>query len=98
MIIANTIVLQEFVQKHTRSVKAINKWLIFVRQAQWKNHNDLKKDFPSADYVGNSRYVFNISGNNYRLIAVVLFIDEVLIIRYIGTHADYDKIKDCSEL
>ena len=56
------------------------------------NHADLKQMFPSADYVKNGRYVFNIGGNNYRIVAVVFFIGGVMNIRFVGTHAEYDKI------
>ena len=47
--------------------------------------------FPSADYVKNGRYVFNIGGNNYRVVAVVIFIGGVMNIRFVGTHPEYDK-------
>lgn len=98
MIISNKLLLNEYVQKHSRAAKPMNKWVDDVTNATWTSHNDLKKDFPSADYVGNSRYVFNIGGNNFRLITVVLFIVGVLEIRFIGSHADYSKLKDCSEI
>ena len=58
---------------------------------------NLKQDFPTANYVGNGWYVFNIQGNNYRLIAIVLFIKGYLKIRFLGTHAEYDKI-DCKTI
>lgn len=48
--------------------------------------------FPSADYVKNGRYVFNIGGNNFRVVAVVIFIGGVMNIRFVGTHPEYDKI------
>ena len=48
--------------------------------------------FPSADYVKNGRYVFNIGGNNYRVVTVVIFIGGVVNVRFVGTHAEYDKI------
>lgn len=54
----------------------------------------MRKDFPSADYVGNQHYVFNIKGNNYRLIVVVMFMPGLVYIRWVGTHKEYDKI-DC---
>ena len=96
MIISNKIVLNDFVQKHSRAVKPMNRWVEEVQAAEWTTHQELKDTFPSADYVGNGRYVFNISGNNFRIVAVVLFVDGVLIIRFVGTHAEYSKIKDCS--
>ena len=57
----------------------------------------IKKDFPSVDYVGNQRYVFNIKGNNYRLVFVIKFVPQFVFIRFVGTHAEYDKI-DCSTI
>lgn len=98
MIVSNKTLLNNFVQKHAKATKPLNRWLKKVTEATWRSHNDLKKEFPTADYVKNGRYVFNINGNDYRLVAVVVFVGGVLDVRFIGTHADYDKIKDCSEL
>lgn len=92
MIIANKELLDDFVQLHANAVKPLNKWIEEVKSAQWSCHSDLKQIFPSADYVKNGRYVFNIGGNNFRLVAVVIFIAGVMNIRFIGTHAEYDKI------
>ena len=97
MIIANKEVLDDFVQSHAQAVKPLNKWVEDVKAAQWKNHAELKAMFPSADYVKNGRYVFNIGGNNYRVVAVVVFIGGVMNIRFVGTHAEYDKI-DCATI
>lgn len=72
-------------------------WNNKVENAQWMCHADLKKDFPSADYIGNDRYVFNIKGNNYRLLVVVIFKPQWVLIRWIGRHKDYDNI-DCSTI
>jgi len=76
--------LAEFATKHSNVLNPLNNWIERVESAKWSNHNDLKADFPSADYVSNNRYVFNIKGNNYRIIVVVVF--------FAGTHAEYDKI------
>lgn len=92
MIIANKELLDNFVQTHAQAAKPLNKWVDIVKTAQWKNHAELKKMFPSADYVKNGRYVFNIGGNNYRIVAVVIFIGGVMNIRFIGTHPEYEKI------
>lgn len=97
MKIANKTILDDFVQTHAKAAGPLNKWVERVCGMQWKNHTDLKAAFPSADYVKNGRYVFNIAGNNYRLVAVVLFIGGVMTIRFIGTHAEYDKI-DCATI
>ena len=97
MIIAIKELLNNFVQSHADSATALNRWVKEVQQAQWKSHRELKLTFPSADYVKNGRYVFNIKGNSYRLVAVVIFIGGIMNIRFIGTHAEYDKI-DCSTI
>ncbi|MDD2982812.1 MAG: type II toxin-antitoxin system HigB family toxin [Crocinitomicaceae bacterium] len=54
----------------------------------------MKKTFNSVDSVGNDRYVFNIKGNNYRLVAMIFFDIRTIYIRFIGTHKEYDKV-DC---
>ncbi len=78
--------------KHQDSEVALRYWFNKVANANWKSINELKKDFPSADYVGENRVVFNIKGNNYRLIVVIYFDGQKIYIRFIGTHAEYDKI------
>lgn len=54
--------------------------------------------FNTVDYVGNDRYVFNIKGNDYRLIVVIRFVKGRVFIRFIGTHAEYDKITDIKNI
>ncbi|MCD7925165.1 MAG: type II toxin-antitoxin system HigB family toxin [Bacteroides sp.] len=98
MILSNKELLNEFIQKNSRAVKPMNKWIDEIIKASWQSHIDLKNIFPSADYVGNGRYVFNISGNNYRIIAIVLFVGGIMELRFVGTHADYSKIKNCAEI
>jgi len=89
--------LDKYAIKHANIGNALQWWAHIVEEAEWKSHNELKLDFPSADYVGNNRYVFNIQGNNYRIVAVAVFIPGILKIRFIGTHAEYDKI-DCKTI
>ena len=98
MIISGKRVIDDFVLKHAPSRNAFVKWLAEIEKAAPANHNELKQFFPSVDYVGNKRYVFNISGNNYRLVAVVAFVEGMLFVRWCGTHAEYGKIGDCSEI
>jgi mRNA interferase HigB len=91
-------VIEIFCKKHADVVDPLVKWIDIVEKAQWTDHNDLKADFPSADYIGKRRYVFNIKGNNYRLAAIVVFFAGVIDIRFIGTHAEYSKIKDIEKI
>ena len=94
MKILNKELLDKFVDKHADAKNALQHWIDIVDEAVWKSHNELKMDFPSADYVGKERYVFNIRGNNYRMVVVVTFIAGSLMIRFLGSHAEYAKI-DC---
>ena len=97
MIIANKKLLDDFVQRHAQSAAPLNDWVEKVKRETWHNHSDLKQVFPSADYVKNGRYVFNIGGNNFRIVAVVIFLGGVINIRFVGTHSEYSKI-DCSTI
>lgn len=91
-------IIELFCKKHTDIVEPLAKWVNIVEKARWTNHNDLKADFPSADYVGKRRYVFNIKGNTYRLVTIIIFFEGVIDIRFVGTHAEYAKIKDIEKI
>jgi mRNA interferase HigB len=97
MLIGNKELLDKYAIKHAGIRNALQHWIDFVEEAEWKSHSELKQDFPSADYAGNGRYIFNIQGNHYRLVAVAIFIEGYLKIRFLGTHAEYDKI-DCKTI
>lgn len=82
---------------HEDSQPALERWYEIADSAKWRNLSDIKVDFPSVDYVGNQHYVFNIKGNNYRLVVVVKFTIGYAYIRFVGTHNEYNKI-DCSTI
>ncbi len=63
---------------------ALERWYDVVDKASWRNFSEIKVDFPAADYVGNQHYVFNIKGNNYRLVVVVKFTIGYVFIRWVG--------------
>ena len=85
--------LKEFWGKHPDSEQALKEWYIKTDRAQWESFNDMRKDSNSVDYVKNQRYVFNIKGNNYRLVAAVKFTPKLVYIRFIGTHQEYERIE-----
>ena len=85
--------LKEFWEKHPDSEQALKEWYIKTEGAQWESFNDMRKDSNSVDYVKNQRYVFNIKGNNYRLVAAVKFTPKLVYIRFIGTHQEYERIE-----
>lgn len=86
--------LVEFYTKHADAETALEDWHTKATDAQWENFAQLKKTFNSADNVGNKRIVFNIKGNSYRLIALVLFRIGTVYVRFIGTHREYDSLSD----
>lgn len=90
--------LKDFARKHPDAADPLMRWAEFVEKTEWKSHAELKQAFPSADYVGNDRYVFNISGNKFRLVTIVVVFQGFLYIRFVGTHAEYGKIKDIKNI
>lgn len=97
MVIITKTILAEFGVKHSDSIEALNKWYAASKQADWNSLSEIKKSFNTVDYVENDRYVFNIKGNKYRLVAMIFFNIRTVYIRFIGTHTEYDKI-DCSTI
>jgi len=95
MVIISKSIIYRFCESHTIAIDSLNEWYVKCKAADWNNFAELKNDFNSADFVGNDRYVFNIKGNRYRLVAMIHFSIRTIYNRFIGTHADYDKI-DCS--
>jgi len=83
---------------HSDVKVALDEWYIKTEQSQWQCFADIKRTFNSVDVVGNKRYVFNIKGNAYRLIALILFVPKIVYIRFIGTHTEYARIQDCSTI
>ncbi|WP_111670941.1 type II toxin-antitoxin system HigB family toxin [Algoriphagus litoralis] len=86
--------IQEFLVKHADAEVPLRFWYSVTQKKEWFSINEIKKDFNSVDYVGNHRFVFNIKGNDYRLVAIISFNAQKVYIRFIGTHAEYYKIKN----
>lgn len=89
--------LKEYSDRNKDIHIALMDWYEKVSNAKWNNLADIKKDFNSVDYVGNNRCVFNIKGNKYRLVVIIILISKKVYIRFIGTHKEYDKI-DCKKV
>ncbi|MDR0582124.1 MAG: type II toxin-antitoxin system HigB family toxin [Prevotellaceae bacterium] len=90
--------ISQYAGLHAEVRLALDEWYIKTEKSQWNCFSDIKQTFNSVDSVGNKRYVFNVKGNSYRLIALILFVPKIVYIRFIGTHAEYAKIKDCSTI
>lgn len=87
--------LLAFAEQHPVSATPLNNWYNIAKAADWNKLADVKRDFNTVDYVGNDRFVFNIKGNDFRLVAMIFFDKRTIFIRFVGTHAEYDKI-DCT--
>ena len=85
-------VLREFWLKHPDSTLPLQAWFHDVQEADWKSPADIKEVYRNASFVANNRVVFNIKGNHYRLVVVILYMHGVVYIRFVGTHSEYDKI------
>lgn len=84
--------LKNYIARFPDTKTTLQAWLRTVKKADWTNFADIKRDFNSVDSVGNQHYVFNIRGNNHRLVVVIKFTIKWVYIKFIGTHNEYDKI------
>ena len=82
--------LREFAKLHPAAAMSLQGWRRLVEQGQFRNFAELKQVFNSVDKVGEY-FVFNIAGNNYRLIAAIHFNTQILYVRSVMTHAEYDQ-------
>lgn len=89
--------LKEYIEIHSDAKTAIQEWVDIVKRSECTCFADVRRTFNSADSVGNQRYVFNIKGNCYRIVAVIKFTIKFVYIRFIGTHSEYDRI-DCRNI
>jgi mRNA interferase HigB len=85
-------ILRDFWEKHEDCEQQLKSWFREVQKSEWENPNQIKEEYPSASILNNNRVVFNIKGNNYRLIVKISFEYQMVWIRFIGTHGEYDKI------
>jgi mRNA interferase HigB len=86
--------LREFFERpeYSDSETALRSWYHDAKIAEWKNSNELKEQYKNASIVGDGRVVFNIIGNDYRLVVAIDYDFQAIFIRFIGTHKQYDRI------
>jgi mRNA interferase HigB len=84
--------LRDFWEIHNDSESYLKKWYEVAKKANWQTPAEVKVDFPTASVLKDSRMVFNIKGNDYRLIAKFNFEYQLIYVRFVGTHSEYDKV------
>ena len=84
--------LKTFWDKHPDSEQPLRAWVKHVSNSEWETPTDIKNSYRSASFIANDRVVFNIKGNHYRIIIAIKYQHGVVYIRFVGTHAEYDKI------
>ena len=84
--------LRDFREIHPDSEQQLKSWYQETSKAGWEEPSQIKLAYPSASFLANNRVVFNIKGNHYRLIVKINYDYQMIWIRFVGTHAEYDKI------
>lgn len=84
--------LRSFWQKHPDAERPLRAWYALVKRASWRSPTEIKAMLGNASFVGNNRVIFNIKGNDYRLVVIVEYQQGRLFIRFVGTHTEYDRI------
>ena len=84
--------LKDFWEIHPDSEQQLKSWYQETSKADWSGPNQIKLAYPSASFLADNRVVFNIKGNRYRLIVKINYDYQMIWIRFVGTHAEYDKI------
>lgn len=84
--------LREYWQTHADVEQSLKAWYHEASRTVWQTPDDVKRHYPSADILPNNRVVFNIKGHHYHLIVQIHYNTGTVFIRFIGTHAEYDRI------
>lgn len=91
MRVLNRQLLSAFGRKHAAAKTALDSWYQEARGACWQTPHDIKRRYPSADFLAGNRVIFNIKGNHYRLVVKATYQAGILKIEWVGTHAEYSK-------
>lgn len=84
--------INAFAKEHANARKSLRTWVNIVKQASWKARQDVLWSFPKAKMLPNNRARFEIVHNIYRMVAYIDYNDQIVQIRFIGTHSEYDRI------
>lgn len=84
--------LRVFWDQHADAEQSLKAWFKFVSAADWNSPSAVKQDYKSASILEGNRMCFNIGGNKYRLVVKINYAFRIVFIRFVGTHAEYDKV------
>ncbi len=84
--------LRDFWVRHPDAEIPLRAWHALASRADWRRPQDVKADYRSASFVANDRVVFNVKGNDYRLIVAIRYSRRIVFIRFVGTHREYDRV------
>lgn len=84
--------LRGFWERHPDSEQSLKAWYDEAKHASWSTPQDIKNHYASASFVSGNRVVFNIKGNDYRLVVAIAYRFQAIYIKFIGTHAEYSRI------
>ena len=84
--------LRDFWQQRPDSKTQLTAWFAEAKRADWRSANEIKAQYKSASILKGGRVVFNICGNKYRIVVMINFESQIVYVRFVGTHSDYDKI------
>jgi len=85
-------VLLHYAEKHPSTAVALDRWLRLIKAANWASMDDVRRAVPTAKVLNRDRVRFEVAGGNYRLIAAFDFRRQIVFVKFLGTHAEYDKI------
>lgn len=85
-------ILREFWASHPQAEISLRAWYADVNSADWRTPADIKAAHRSASFLANNRVIFNIKGNNFRLVVAIRYTQGLMFVRFVGTHAEYDHI------
>jgi mRNA interferase HigB len=84
--------LRDFWARHPQARAPLTQWYDVARHAQWTRPQDIRNDFNSADFVADNRVIFDLGGNKYRLVVRISYRFKQVLVKFVGTHEEYDAI------
>ncbi len=90
--------LYDFAARFPTATNSLNEWWKKTEAADWNNFSDIKKTFNSVDSIGDNRFVFNIRGNNIRLLGMIFFEKKKVYVRGVLTHPEYEALNESGNL